>query len=154
MAHTVLVCDDAIFMRTMVGDILTQAGFEIVGEADDGESAVERIASLKPDLVFLDIGMPGRSGYDVARALRDRHGDALSVAFCAHQGQVDCRLSSPDGRLDAAQIDFLASLPFTQRVGDLLCFDISHPCLTFDKWQVGCLVDEQLQVIESLETRF
>jgi nicotinamide-nucleotide amidase len=35
----------------------------------------------------------------------DRHGDALSVAFCAHAGHVDCRLSSPSGRLSAAQLD-------------------------------------------------
>lgn len=39
----------------------------------------------------------------------DRLGDALSVAFCAHQGQVDCRLSSPDGRLDAEQLDAIAA---------------------------------------------
>ncbi len=39
----------------------------------------------------------------------DRHGDALSVAFCAHQGQVDCRLSASDGRLDAAQLDAIAA---------------------------------------------
>ena len=40
MGHSVLVCDDAIFMRTMVGDILQQAGFEIVGEAETGVQAV------------------------------------------------------------------------------------------------------------------
>ena len=50
MAPTVLICDDAIFMRTMVGDILTQAGFEIVGEAETGTQAVERYKALRPDL--------------------------------------------------------------------------------------------------------
>jgi len=39
----------------------------------------------------------------------DRHGDALGIAFCAHQGQVDCRLSSPDGRLTPAQLDTIAA---------------------------------------------
>ena len=42
MSHTVLVCDDAIFMRTMISDILTQAGFEVVGEAETGVQAVEK----------------------------------------------------------------------------------------------------------------
>ena len=42
VSHTVLICDDAIFMRTMVGDILQQAGFEIVGEAETGVQAVEK----------------------------------------------------------------------------------------------------------------
>lgn len=40
------------------------------------------------------------------------------------------------------------------RIGDIISFGTSHPCLTFDKWQVGCLVNEQLQVIESLQTCF
>ena len=40
MSHTVLVCDDAIFMRTMISDILTQAGFEVVGEAESGVQAM------------------------------------------------------------------------------------------------------------------
>ena len=42
MSQTVLICDDAIFMRTMIGDILTQAGFTIVGEAETGVQAVEK----------------------------------------------------------------------------------------------------------------
>ena len=42
MSHTVLVCDDAIFMRTMITDILAQAGFEVVGEAETGTQAVEK----------------------------------------------------------------------------------------------------------------
>ena len=40
------------------------------------------------------------------------------------------------------------------RVGDIISFGASHPCLTFDKWRVGCLVDEQLNVIETMETCF
>ncbi|EJL01270.1 hypothetical protein PflQ2_3315 [Pseudomonas fluorescens Q2-87] len=40
------------------------------------------------------------------------------------------------------------------RVGDIISFGTSHPCLTFDKWRVGCLVDERLRVVESMETCF
>ncbi|MGN8273487.1 amino acid deaminase [Pseudomonas sp. SMN5] len=40
------------------------------------------------------------------------------------------------------------------RVGDVIAFGTSHPCLTFDKWRVGCLVDEGLRVVESMETCF
>ena len=53
MAHTVLICDDAIFMRTMVADILQQAGYEVVGEAETGKDAVEKYKMLRPDLVAL-----------------------------------------------------------------------------------------------------
>ena len=51
MAPTVLICDDAIFMRTMVGDILQQAGFEIVGEAETGTLVVEAIQAGAKDFV-------------------------------------------------------------------------------------------------------
>ena len=64
MGHTVLVCDDAIFMRTMISDILAQAGFEIVGEAETGTQAVEKYRQLKPDLVTMDIVMPDMGGID------------------------------------------------------------------------------------------
>jgi two-component system chemotaxis response regulator CheY len=40
VGHTVLVCDDAIFMRTMITDILTQAGYDVIGEAETGAQAV------------------------------------------------------------------------------------------------------------------
>ncbi|MCL6701451.1 amino acid deaminase [Pseudomonas sp. T1.Ur] len=40
------------------------------------------------------------------------------------------------------------------RVGDIIAFGTSHPCLTFDKWRVGCLVDERLRVVELMETCF
>jgi nicotinamide-nucleotide amidase len=52
----------------------------------------------------------------------DRYGDALTIAFCAHQGQVDCRLSSPGGQLSLAQIDAIAQ-ECGRRLGeDLLCY--------------------------------
>jgi two-component system chemotaxis response regulator CheY len=61
-SSTVLVCDDAVFMRTMVSDILSQAGFTVVGEAENGKQAVEKYQQLKPDLVTMDIIMPEMGG--------------------------------------------------------------------------------------------
>ena len=50
---------------------------------------------------------------------------------------------------------FMTIAPGVQlRVGDIISFGTSHPCLTFDKWRTGCLVDEQLNVIENMETCF
>ena len=69
VSHTVLICDDAIFMRTMVGDILQQAGFEIVGEAETGVQAVEKYKQLRPDLVTMDIVMPDMGGIDAVREI-------------------------------------------------------------------------------------
>ena len=86
MSHTVLVCDDAIFMRTMVGDILTQAGFEIIGEAETGVQAVEKYQQLKPDLVTMDIVMPDMGGIDAVREIVKLDPEA-KVLMCSAMGQ-------------------------------------------------------------------
>ena len=86
MGHTVLVCDDAIFMRTMIGDILTQAGFEIVGEAESGLQAVQKYRELKPDLVTMDIVMPDMGGIEAVREICKQDPDA-KILMCSAMGQ-------------------------------------------------------------------
>jgi len=82
----VLVCDDAIFMRTMISDILTQAGFEIVGEAESGSQAVEKYHALKPDLVTMDIVMPDMGGIEAVREICKTDPDA-KILMCSAMGQ-------------------------------------------------------------------
>jgi two-component system chemotaxis response regulator CheY len=86
MSQTVLICDDAIFMRTMIGDILTQAGFEVLGEAENGVQAVERFKELKPDFVTMDIVMPEMGGIDAVREIMKDHPDA-KILMCSAMGQ-------------------------------------------------------------------
>lgn len=64
----VLIADDEALGRQRLEDLLRkEGGIEIVGTADDGQAAVEAIKTLHPDLVFLDIQMPGRTGLEVVR---------------------------------------------------------------------------------------
>jgi two-component system chemotaxis response regulator CheY len=86
MSHTVLVCDDAIFMRTMVGDILQKAGFEVVGEAETGVQAIEKYKTLRPDLVTMDIVMPELGGIDAVREIC-KHDPGARVLMCSAMGQ-------------------------------------------------------------------
>ncbi len=86
MAHTVLVCDDASFMRTMITDILTEAGFEIVGEAKNGVQAVEKYNELKPDLVTMDVVMPDKNGIDAVRDII-KSDPAAKILMCSAMGQ-------------------------------------------------------------------
>jgi two-component system chemotaxis response regulator CheY len=86
MSQTVLICDDAIFMRTMIGDILTQAGFRIVGEAENGVQAVERYRELRPDIVTMDIVMPEMGGIDAVREILSEDPSA-KVLMCSAMGQ-------------------------------------------------------------------
>ncbi|MCA0375935.1 MAG: response regulator [Gemmatimonadetes bacterium] len=86
MSRTVLICDDAIFMRTMVGDILTQAGYDVVGEAETGVQAVEKYKALRPDLVTMDIVMPDMGGIDAVREIT-RHDPSARILMCSAMGQ-------------------------------------------------------------------
>lgn len=74
----IVVVDDNEIIRISLRAILRQAGFEVVGEARDGEGVVELVARLDPDLVCLDVMMPGRSGLEVLAELRE-HFPALKV---------------------------------------------------------------------------
>ncbi|AIF69317.1 chemotaxis protein CheY [Palaeococcus pacificus DY20341] len=58
----ILVVDDAAFMRMLLKKILTQAGHQVIGEASNGEEAIEKYKELKPDLVTMDIIMPKMDG--------------------------------------------------------------------------------------------
>jgi two-component system chemotaxis response regulator CheY len=86
MSRTVLVVDDAIFMRTMIGDILKQAGFEVVGEASSGVEAVQKYKELKPDLVTMDIVMPDMGGIDAVREIVKEDPEAR-ILMCSAMGQ-------------------------------------------------------------------
>jgi len=66
----VLIADDEPLARQRIADMLRgEAGVEIIAEADDGIAAVEAIRASKPDLVFLDVQMPGKTGLDVVREI-------------------------------------------------------------------------------------
>ena len=66
----VLVVDDELLGRERVANLLREHDdVDIIGEIEDGNAAVAAIRSLKPDVVFLDVQMPGRTGLDVVRAI-------------------------------------------------------------------------------------
>ena len=54
----ILIVDESLFMRRMLRKILTEAGYDVAGEASDGASAIQRYREIKPDLVTMDIVLP------------------------------------------------------------------------------------------------
>jgi two-component system phosphate regulon response regulator PhoB len=66
---TVLVCDDEAVLRLLVRATLDGGDYDVV-EASDGDEALERTRRHRPDLILLDLMMPGRSGHEVLRELR------------------------------------------------------------------------------------
>jgi len=77
--HILVVDDDPAF-RDLVGTLLERIGCQTVGAAD-GHEALRAAASSQPDVVLLDVDLPGTSGYEVCRELRDTYGDDLAIVF-------------------------------------------------------------------------
>jgi DNA-binding NarL/FixJ family response regulator len=68
---TVLIVDDHADFRAWAGAMLRADGYDVVGEAADGADAEAAAQALRPDVVLLDVQLPGGSGFGVARGLRD-----------------------------------------------------------------------------------
>ncbi len=86
MSAKVLVVDDAGFMRAALKDILTRAGFDVVGEAKTGEEALAQFKVLKPELITMDIVMPGMNGIETTRKIIALD-PAARVLMCSAMGQ-------------------------------------------------------------------
>jgi two-component system chemotaxis response regulator CheY len=83
---TILLVDDAAFMRMMLKGILTKEGYDVVGEAENGLIAIEKYKELKPKLTILDITMPEMDGINAAKGIKAADSQAL-VIMCSAMGQ-------------------------------------------------------------------
>ena len=83
MSKRVLIVDDSLYMRTVIKDALAQAGYEIVGQAGNGESAIDMALELEPDVITLDNILPDMLGLDVLNVLKDEELSAKIVMISA-----------------------------------------------------------------------
>jgi DNA-binding NarL/FixJ family response regulator len=75
----VLLADDHTILREGVRALLTQTSdIEVVGEASSGEEAIERCAALRPDVIVMDVSMPGLGGFEATLQIRRDHPTSLS----------------------------------------------------------------------------
>ncbi len=105
---TLLICDDEELIRWSLGEHLRREGFHVV-EAESGEEALARVADSAPDLAILDLKLPGISGLEALRRLREQDLDLPVIVITAH-GAVDSAIDAT--RLGAS--DYLAK-PFDLR---------------------------------------
>jgi two-component system, chemotaxis family, chemotaxis protein CheY len=106
--YKVLVVDDALFMRSMIKDILKNSGkYDIVGEATNGQEAVDRFKELLPDIVTMDIVMPIKDGIEATREIL-QHDPKARIVMCSALGQEPLVIES----IAAGAKDFIVK-PFT-----------------------------------------
>lgn len=86
MKNRILIVDDSFYMRTMLKNMLTDAGYEVVGEAANGQQALEMATETKPDLITLDVILPDNTGLDVLKGIRQEQPD-VKVVMCSAVGQ-------------------------------------------------------------------
>lgn len=82
----VLVCDDAVFMRKMITDMLVNLGHQVVGEAGNGLEALEQYKKLLPDLVTMDLTMPEIDGLQGVKMIKEFDPKA-NIIMCSAMGQ-------------------------------------------------------------------
>lgn len=101
-----LVVDDALFMRRLIGGVAAEAGWEVVGEAGDGAEGVALYDRLRPDLVTMDLVMPNMGGIEALQKIRELDPEARVVVITA----VDQKQSLMDSIRHGA-VDFIVK-PF------------------------------------------
>ena len=88
MASRVLIVDDHSGFRHIARQLLTEGGYDVVGEAADGLSAIKAARQLRPDVVLLDVQLPDIDGCEVARQLA-AHRDPPAVVLISSRDAAD-----------------------------------------------------------------
>jgi DNA-binding NarL/FixJ family response regulator len=93
----VLVVDDDTAMRSALTDVLTSLGFLVVGVASDGPQGVFMADQLAPEVVVMDLRMPGMSGLDALRLIKAHHSRVQVVLLSAFQDEAFQRAAADAG---------------------------------------------------------
>ena len=88
MARTILIVDDGAGFRRLARKLLEADGYEVVGEAADGGSAIDAVRALRPDVVLLDIRLPDVDGFQVAERLVE-NGSAPAIVLTSSRDRSD-----------------------------------------------------------------
>lgn len=98
MRPTILIVDDHRQLRTGVARILSEGGFDVIGQAEHGEQALEMATRLAPDVITLDLSMPGKGGLQVLPTLRKNLPEAVIVVLTMNMdSEQQARQAGADG---------------------------------------------------------
>lgn len=103
---SILIVDDAAFMRINLKNILEKAGYEVIGEAENGKDAIRKYKDLEPELVTMDITMPEMDGIEAVKEIRGIDSSA-NIIMCSAMGQQSMVVEA----IEAGAQDFIVK-PF------------------------------------------
>jgi YesN/AraC family two-component response regulator len=103
----VLVADDVKLMRSLLRSSLNSFDCEIIAEVDNGANVADQVRELHPDIVFLDINMPGKNGLDVLQEIKEEFGQMFVAMISGHNSFDNIRRSIELGA------DGFVSKPYT-----------------------------------------
>lgn len=135
-----LICDDEPLARERVRSLVAdQPGFEVIGEATDGDQAVQAILGQQPDLVFLDVQMPRRTGFDVIREVGPDRMPAVVFVTAYDQWAIKA--------FDVHAVDYLLK-PFDR---DRFEGAVDRVRKTLDAQEGGALKTQLMQLVRDLQ---
>lgn len=104
----ILICDDAMFVRQTLKNIVTELGFNVVGEAGDGKECIQKYHELKPDFIMMDINMPDMDGIEATTTITAEDNN-VKIIIVSAMGQQDKVMSA----IAAGAKDFIVK-PFVK----------------------------------------
>jgi two-component system chemotaxis response regulator CheY len=109
MTRTIIIVDDIYFVRKTIQEILLQAHYEVIAEAENGASAVDLYSKLRPDLVTMDVVMPDMSGIEACQKIL-KINDQAKVIMISAMGQESIMMEA----IEAGACDYLLK-PFSSQ---------------------------------------
>ncbi len=141
MSHSVVIAEDESIIRLDLREMLTDEGYDVVGETGDGDEAVRLALDLKPNFCIFDIQMPGRDGIDAAREVMEHKHSAVIILTAYSQRHLI------EQARDAGVLTYLVK-PFQR---DVLVSALEVALARFEELRV---LDETVATLEDqLETR-
>ena len=157
----VLLVDDHVVVRKGLRALLDrEPGIEIVGEAEDGEQAVRAAERLRPDVILMDLEMPGTGGTDATRRITESRPDARIVVLTSHASEEDVlpalkagalgyllKHSAPDEVLQAIRQAYRGETVLHPAIARLVLQELQRPPASKSAEATEALSERELQVL-------